>query len=240
MRAVSSDGLDLYERLKGMRQQRHLSTRLMFFLKLNNLHHHQKVVLNYEIRPSGNEPQSPSDRLVSTSGPSASSKSFTSTSCPLAVTLAVLCLSSVNMWSCYPDCKVPPTPRRNKLTPFRRVRELALGETQTCPWRQMETDSEGEREMQLRKKRDGGEEEGTDVDKQCQGRGHGNIWSRIRRVRNVRSCIESEKWNWTQTRRWVGGRSREMEGGKNREIWSLMQMEREEEKWSLTGGEKPN
>lgn len=162
MRAFSSDGLDLDERLKRMRQRRHFSTCLMFFLKLNNLHRHQKVILNYEIRPSGNEPQSPSDRLVSTSGPSvrtaptaaarASSKSFTSTSCPLAVTPAVLCLSSVNMWSCYPDCKVPPSPRRNKLTPFRRVRELALGETQTCPWRQMETDSEGEREMQLRKK----------------------------------------------------------------------------------------
>lgn len=30
----------------------------------------------------------------------------------------------------------------------------------------------------------------------------------------------------------TGGR----EGGKNREIWSLMQMEREEEKWSLTRG----
>lgn len=135
-------------------------------LKLNNLHRHQKVILNYEIRPSGNEPQSPSDRLLSTSGPSvctvptaaarASSKSFTSTSCPLAVTPAVLCLSSVNMWSCYPDCKVPPSPRRNKLTPFRHVRELALRETQTCPWRQMETDSEGEREMQLRKKRQRG------------------------------------------------------------------------------------
>lgn len=142
-----------------MRQRRRFSTRLMLFLKLNNLHRHQKVVLNYEIRPSGNEPQSPSDRLVSvrsvpTAAACASSKSFTSTSCPLAVTPAVLCLSSVNMWSCYPDCKVPPTPRRNKLTPFRHVRELALGETQTCPWRQMETDSEGEREMQLRKKKE--------------------------------------------------------------------------------------
>lgn len=75
MRAVSSDGLDLDERLKRMKQWRRFSTRLMFFLKLNNLHRHQKVVINSEISPSGNEPQSPSDRLVSTSGPSVRSAS---------------------------------------------------------------------------------------------------------------------------------------------------------------------
>lgn len=85
----------------------------------------------------------------------------------------------------------------------------------------VETNGDGQRRGKgdaAEKKRDEGEEEGTDVDKQCQGRGDGNIRSRMRQVRNVRSCIESEKWNWTQTRRWVGGRSRQMEGGKNRDL----------------------
>lgn len=51
------------------------------------------------------------------------------------------------------------------------------------------------------------------------------------RVRNGIGRRQGDGWE---------GEAEKWREEKNREIWSLMQMERGEEKWSLTGGEKPN
>lgn len=84
--------------------------------------------------------------------------SFTASSCQLSVTPEVLFLLTVNIWSCYPDCKVPPSlqEQTNSISP---CQSAALRETNLST--KTNRDRQQEKEMQQDRVREG-EETGID------------------------------------------------------------------------------
>lgn len=138
-------------------------------------------------------------------------------------------LFSVNIWSCYPDCKVPSSPQEqtNSISP---CQSAALRETKLSA----ETNRDRQHEKERRRKR-----------QTNSGEAKREKWLKISEA----WCIGNSEWGENIKEMEKGCRQRETlgsdwesEGGerkrKKEEIWSLIQTEKDGEKNGVWQGER--